>query len=253
MKFLEYISTHQVFTTASLLAAMDSPAAGEGQLRLAVQAGDVERARRGLLVSNRGRFEGASIEPGVLVSVLDAQAVVSYHSALEAHGVAHNAGFVCYFRSDTVCSGFEFRGVTYRPCGTVNGVKAKTHRSAGSVFRVTTREQTVLDCLQKPRLAGGIEEAIRSLTAFVYLDVQALVELAVQAGASAASRVGWLLDQKKNDWHVTEAHLACLEGYLGHGPYRLRAATQSSAGWSPRWRLILPETNTEVDTWITQS
>ncbi|MGI6033040.1 MAG: type IV toxin-antitoxin system AbiEi family antitoxin domain-containing protein [Coriobacteriales bacterium] len=253
MKFTEYINGHHVFTTASLLAASDSPAAAEEQLRLAVRSGAVEHVRRGLLVSNHGRFEDSPVEQAEIVAALDANAVISYHSALEAHGVAHNEGFVCHFRSNVVRTGFEFRGVTYHPCGPVGDAKAKAMRSAGGVFLATTREQTVIDCLGKPALAGGVEEAVRSLTAFVYLDVEGLVDLAVDAGPSAAARVGWLLSEKRDEWHVVDDLLAQLENRLGPGPYRLGHASAESTSWVARWKLILPDETEEVASWITHS
>jgi predicted transcriptional regulator of viral defense system len=253
MKFSDYIDSHHVFTTSSLLEAMDSAGAAEEQLRRAVRSGTVERVRRGLLVSNHGRFEDAPVEQTEVVAVLDAGAVVSYHSALESHGVAHNAGFACRFRSDSVRSGFDFRGVAYRPCGPVGNARSKTMRSPAGTYLATTREQTVVDCLGKPALAGGVEEAVRSLTAFVYLDVEELVGLAVDAGPSMASRVGWLLSAKKAEWHVGEENLSLLEGRLGPGPYRLGPASAGSAGWVASWRLVLPEDEEEVMSWITRS
>lgn len=254
MKFSDYIGRHHVFTTPSLLGAMDSPAAAEEQLRLAVRSGAVERVRRGLLVSNRGRFEDVPVDQFEVVAALDASAIVSYHSALEAHGVAHNAGFVCRFRSDTVRAGFDFRGVAYRPCGPVRNVRSKTLRSSWGPYLATTREQTVIDCLGKPALAGGVEETVRSLTAFVYLGVEELVGLASEAGPSMASRVGWLLSEKGDEWHVDEGDLARLESALGLGPYRLgHAADGAPTGWSAKWKLILPENREEMESWITRS
>ena len=113
-------------------------------------------------------------------------------------------------------------------------------------------QAAVIDCLEKPILAGGVEEAVRSLTTFVYLDVEKLIDLAVSAGVSAISRVGWLLSEKKNEWHVSENSLAQLESKLGSGPYRLGPMTKrSSTGWVTRWKLILPEDKEEVESWIT--
>ena len=122
MKFTEYISTHQVFTTSSLMESMDSPSAAEEQLRLAVRTGKVERVRRGLLVSNQGRFEGVPVDPSAVVAALDGDAIVSYHSALELYGVAHNVSFSFQFRSDTTRRAFTFRGVAYEPVGHVGGI-----------------------------------------------------------------------------------------------------------------------------------
>lgn len=251
MKFSEYTDAHHAFTTAGLMAVMDSAPAAEEQLRLAVRSGAVERVRRGLLVSNRGRFKGVAVDSAEVVSALDSAAVLSYHSALEAHGVAHNIGFVCRFRSDFVISGFSFRGVDYRPCGPVGRVKSKALRIASGRCRATTREQTVIDCLAKPSLAGGAEEAVRSLTAFAYLDVDELVEMAVEGGPSMAARVGWLLTEKAEDWHVDDGALAELRGMVASGPYRLGRAAREP-GWSSDWKLVLPERNEEVESWITR-
>lgn len=63
MKFSEYISRHQVFTTSALMGAMDSPSSATEQLRLAIKAGTVECVRRGLLVSNYGRCEDRPLDP----------------------------------------------------------------------------------------------------------------------------------------------------------------------------------------------
>lgn len=253
MKFTEYISTYQVFTTAELLAATDSAGAAEQQLGAAIRSGSVERARRGLLVSNHGRFEGAAVDPYAVVSAADPGAVLCFHSALEAHGVAHNVGFECRFLSDAVRAPFEFRGIRYVPCGTADGVPSALVRGGSARRRATTRERTILDCLASPGKAGGAEEAVRSVTAFAYVDAGALADLACGAGPSAAARVGWLLSEKAGDWHVETGVLQRLKGAVSGGPYRLGSARGGESGFSAEWRLYLPDSSEEVASWITRS
>ena len=234
------------------MASCDSPAAAEEQLRLAVCSGSVERVRRGLLVSNYGRFEGASVDPLAVVMAVDGNAIVSYHSACEAHGVAHNVSFACQFRSDHVKSPFTFRGVDYVPCGAVANVVSKVIRSDGADTRVATREQTIVDCLDRPGLAGGVEESVRSVSAFAYIDSAALLGIVRAKSAATASRVGWLLSMKAADWHVEDGLLEELGRMLGVGPYRFGKPGVSGPGWSKDWRLVLPEPNEEVATWVTR-
>ena len=120
------------------------------------KSGFVERARRGLLVSSYGRFEGVSIDPYTVVAASDPEAVLSCHSALDAHGVAHNIGFVCQYRSNSIRTPFKFRGVRYIRCGPVGNVLYILVRG-GSVRRLaTTREQTIVDRLGAPAKAGGV-------------------------------------------------------------------------------------------------
>ena len=252
MKFSDYISHHHVFTTAELIANCDSPAAAEEQLRLAVRSGSVERVRRGLLVSNYGRFEGAAVDPFAIVVAADGDAVVSYHSACEMHGVAHNVSFACQFRSDHVKTPFTFRGVDYAPCGSVGDASSKLVRSGDVSVRVTTREQTIVDCLDRPGFAGGAEETVRSVSAFAYIDPEALLGIVRGKSPATASRVGWLLSSKVDDWHIADELLHELGGMLGNGPYRLGKPGAEGPGWSRDWKLVLPEPNEEVATWVTR-
>jgi predicted transcriptional regulator of viral defense system len=252
MKFSDYISHHQVFTTAELMACCDSPTAAEEQLRLAVRSGYVERVRRGLLVSNYGRFEGAAVDPFAVVMAADGNAVVSYHSACEMHGVAHNVSFACQFRSNRVKTPFTFRGVDYTPCGSVGDTMSKLVRSGDASVRVATREQTIVDCLDRPGLAGGAEEAVRSVSAFAYIDSGALLGIVRKKSPATASRVGWLLSSKVDDWHVADETLDELRSMLGNGPYRLGKPGAEGSGWSRDWNLVLPEPNEEVATWVTK-
>lgn len=253
MKFSEYIAHHQVFTTAELLGACDSPAAAEEQLRRAVRSGAVERVRRGLLVSNYGRYEEADVDPFAVAMAADGEAVISFHSACVAHGIAHEVEFTCRFRSDLVRTPFSHRGISYEPCGPTEGIARRQQRSDTARIRVTTREQTILDCLDRPSLCGGAEEAVRSASAFAYVDEDALLGLVHDRGASTAARVGWLLSEKRGDWHVSDGTLAHLRHMSGGGPWRLGRCRGKAKGWSKEWRLMLPDESDEVRSWITRS
>lgn len=250
MKFTEYIRTHHVFTVEDLLAAADSRAAARQQLKDAVASGSVERVRRGLYASNSGRFEGAAVDPYEVVAALDAGAVLSYHSALEAHGVAHNLGFECRFRTAAARSPFSFRGVRYvpHPPGEGAAVQGVRGRAFGSVL-ATTREQTLFDCLKHPEWAGGVEEAVRSLSAMPYLDAERAASLALAGGASMAARVGWLLEAKSEDWRVPGGVVGRLREASAGTVSKLDKKAPATRGWSKGWNMRLPESAEEVASW----
>lgn len=249
MKFKEYIESHQVFT-ADDLRTVATWGTARTQLQRALKAGEVERVRRGVYVSKTGKFLGEAPDPFLVARTIDPKAVISYHSALVAHGVAHNVGFECSFRSARVRSPFEYGGIRYVPydLGDNPQTQAMRSKSYGSA-RVTTREQTLVDCLTHPGRAGGMEEVVRSCSAFPYLDLEALLETLKDASSSTLSRVGWLLDAKRESWGVGEDVLGDLEGLLGKGPYRFDPKVKEAKGWSSRWRLCLPETEEEALSW----
>ena len=250
MKFSEYIRSHHVFTVEDLLAASDSPAAAKQQLKEAAASGSVERVRRGLYASNSGRFEGAGVDPYEVVAALDAGAILSYHSALEAHGVAHNVGFECRFRTDAARSPFSFRSMRYvpHPAGADVLSQRLRGRAFGSVL-VTTREQTLFDCLKHPEWAGGIEEAVRSLSAMPYLDAEKAADLALADSASMAARAGWLLAARSEAWRVPEGVIERLREASAGTVSKLNKRATATRGWSREWNMRLPESEEEVASW----
>lgn len=252
MKFRDYIEQTHVFTNVQLVEACGlSGSTAKTMLRRAMEAGRIERARRGLYVSKVGRFAIERVDSFELVSVLDPGAVLSFHSALEAYGVAHNIAGTCQFRSEAVKAPFEHSGISYVPYPLVGRLPAQMVRGRGGLRAVvTTREQTIVDSLNHPDRCGGIEEALMSVSLFSYVDMAALLHLATGESASLAARVGWLLEKKANDWRVSDEVLDTLEKMADGGPFKLDKDSDRSQGWSRRWRLCLPVDGEEAERWV---
>ncbi len=252
MKFTEYISTHHVFKTSDLLDSCDSPSSAEEQLRIAVKTGKVERIRQGLYASMVGRYEGTLPDSLEVIAGIDPEAIVCYHTALDVLGVAHDVSFQREFQTNKLKTSFEYRGIRYVPYP--SGVDLRTRKIRTDAVRrinVTTKEQTLCDCLARPDRAGGIKESIRTVSSFAYIDCNIVVELAISLDKTSVSRIGWLLSQKASDWRVPEEALDKLRSLLGKGPYRLGKTKAGNEGWSPEWRLVFPEPIEEVESWIT--
>lgn len=251
MKFSEYISTHHVFLTRDLLKNADSEMAAKQQLKLALASNTVERVRRGLYASNAGRFEGTGVDPYEVVTALDTNVVLSYHSALEAHGVAHNVGFECHFRTNVAKTPFTFHDVRYIPHAAKSGLMTQRIRGKafGSVL-ATSREQTFVDCLKHPDWSGGIEEVVRSLSAMPYLDSVRVSDLAMAESASMAARVGWLLEEKADQWKVQDGTLDMLRSACEGVVSKLDKSSDAARGWSKEWNMRLPEEDEEVRSWF---
>lgn len=252
MKFKEYIDRTHVFTVSQLAESCGmSDASVATTLRRAVAAGHVERARRGVYVSKSGRFAAAEVDSFELVSSIDPKAIISFHSALEVHGVAHNVGSVCQFRSASIKSAFGYSGVSYVPFPLANDLPTQSVRGRGGLrTMVTTREQTIVDCLSHPDRCGGIEEALMSISLFPYIDVEALKKLVSSQSASLAARTGWLLERKTDKWRISSDVLDEFEEMAKGGPFKLDKDSTESHGWSRRWRLCLPEKEEETKKWL---
>lgn len=253
MKFTEYISTHHVFKTSELLAACDSRSSAEEQLRIATKTGKVARIRRGLYASMAGRYEGTSPDSLEIIIGADPNASVCYHTALDVLGVAHNVSSQREFRTSELRAAFDYQGIRYVPYPPEVDLRTRKVRTdvAGRVS-VTTKEQTLCDCLARPDRAEGVEEVIRAVSSFAYIDCEIVFEIATSLDKTDISRIGWLLSEKRTDWNVPATMLNDLEALLGKGPYRFGRTKAGSEGWSPKWRLIFPESIEEVESWITR-
>ena len=252
MKFKEYIDRTHVFTVSQLAESCEiSDSSVKTTLRRAVAAEQIERARRGVYVSKSGRFAAAEIDSFELVFAIDPKAVISFHSSLEVHGVAHNVGSICQFRSAAIKSAFAYSGISYTPFPPADGLSTQSVRSRdGLRTTVTTREQTIADCLSHPDRCGGIEEALMSISLFPYIDAEALKDLVSDKSTSLAARTGWLLERKADKWRISPDVLNAFEEMAKGGPFKLDKDSTESRGWSRRWRLCLPEEEEEVGKWL---
>lgn len=252
MKFKDYIDRTHAFTVSQLVESCGmSDSSVKTTLRRAVAARQIERARRGVYVSKSGRFAAAEVDSFELLFAIDPEAVVSFHSALEVHDVAHNAGSTCQFRSAAIKSAFEYSGVSYIPFPLANGLPTQSMRGRGGLrTTVTTREQTIVDCLSHPDRCGGIEEALMSISLFPYVDAEALKELVSDKSASLAARTGWLLERKADKWRIPSDVLDEFEEMAKGGPFKLDKDSIGSRSWSRRWRLCLPEKEEEIKKWL---
>lgn len=165
MKFRDYIEANHVFTLEQMLAEVDlSKSSVQVTLKRAMDAQRLRRVRRSLYVSRAGTFAQKGVDAFELVATMDSSAVLSFHSALEAHGVAHNVSSTCRFRSARVRSSFQYEGMSYVPYALDPCVEGSAHsiarRSTGSGYDPRA-DGSRLPCLPRPlwRNRGGVDVA----------------------------------------------------------------------------------------------
>ncbi len=250
MSAKDYILTHPVFSTADIQRLSPSKETAETLLRRAVASGKIERIRRGLYASQAGVFKGSTPDPYDIIIAADPESIVSYRSALSAHGVAHNVSFDFTFRSNIIKSGFEYKGIRYTPYSAEPGVDSQRMRTGiDSFFNVTTREQTFVDCLTYPVRSGGSEEVIRSLSSITYLDFRLLEKMLMSSTDSVRAKAGWLIEENKGKWDAPESLLERLARSLKGNVVRLGSKKDPTLAWSARWNLSIPFTEKEIDEW----
>ena len=216
-------------------------------LRRLLRDGRLERVRRGLYVALSPVEDEPSVDKLLVASKVRTEYYLGYHTALEFYGCAYSAHsevYVCV-KPDGLFSPFDLVGVRYRPVyvdDVDSEVEEKIYR--GHTIRVSGKEKTFVDCLDRVEYAGGWEEALKSLQNLGGLDFGEIERLTVREGNDMLLRkVGFTLELlKENSLFYEHLPDEILDGLAGtvSGQYRyLRMGVPGSL--NPRWRLYIPE------------
>jgi len=250
-----FFETHPVFTLDEFVAARSasgrSLSTAKNLLAKHVTAGRLVRVRRALYASVPVGVEPAraSVDPYLVASKLAADAVVAYHAALQFHGKVYSVWRRYHFLSDRRLRPFAFRGDEFLPVLTNSPLRSRHDRGGGietvvhggGEVRVTTLERSMVDALHSPDRCGGWEEVWRSLEMVEYFDLDAVVEYARRLdSAVTVARVGFFLEQHRDELMVDDGHLAELRRAGPRQP-RYFDATRSAGRLVPDWNLIVPE------------
>ncbi len=257
MSVRTYLEEHPVFTLDEFRGELGSGHSAYNLLTRAVRQGLAVRVMRGVYVSRAGRYSKEEPDPYLVAAATSPEAVMVYHSALELHGLAHSPSRRVQFTATGATPGFTYGDFEFRRYSlprTVSPADAVTSTTLvsrpGGVVRVTTRERTLVDCVNRPDLAGGLEEMARSLAALPYVDAtKILAYLKELASPTAVARTGWFLEQRAREWYVSEDALAEMRTMLGKGPYYLSRSNEAGT-WVAPWRLYLPADAADVERWV---
>lgn len=250
---LRFLETHEVFSLGEYLSTVD-PTVSErtryGNLQNALKRGQAYRVTRALYASNLGVYRDRA--PNVLLVAAKAapDGLLTHHSALDAHGVAHTPFRTVYFTSVSRMKPFEVRGYRFRrvaPPATVRGRGALGDfvtqvRTGDALVRAATKERTLVDCLSRPALAGGPEELFRSLGGFTSVSAERVYAYSRLLGSpTLTARAGWVLGMMAEPWGVDQVALSELQRSLGRGTYWLeRRRPQIDYKFVAQWRLYVP-------------
>jgi predicted transcriptional regulator of viral defense system len=187
-------------------------------------------------------------DPLVLVSDLlkETEYFVAYYSAAHVHGLSEQMPF-----KTTVAVLKQMRPIR---AGNIflSFVNLKKSRFFGfeeirysdSTLKVSDLEKTLVDCVDRPELCGGVPEVVRIMSnAFEdgRVSLQKLISYLKRFGSHAvAQRVGFILEyvQEKHKVHVEQEIIEELLLLTGSKIYPLDVKSSKSGEISKRWKII---------------
>ena len=254
MKPLDFFAAHAVFTRAEFAAALTEGKSVVGRtvdshLGIYLRAGRIGRVKRGVFFAVRPGevVTSAPVDLLLVTSRLAPDAVIAYHTALEAHGYAQSTFERLFFLTQHKVKTTTFRGRAFVPVAPPQVLQRRRLSSTltvelerrGLAYQATSVERTAVDVLDRPDLAGGLEEVWRSLSAIPLLDLRAVVEyVRLRELATLAAKVGLFLERHKEHFSVPARVLEELESLRPRAPHY---ADRSRRGkLVPAWNLIVP-------------
>jgi predicted transcriptional regulator of viral defense system len=214
-----------------------------------VETGKLQQIRKGLYVVLSPLEKPDAYEPDKLLiaSKIRNQYYIGFHTALEFYGCAYstfNEAYVCIQSRDRF-DPFHYMKLSFKPVFVkdVNSqISQKTYLQTS--LRVSNKERTFIECIDRIQYAGGWEECIKSLDSLNGIDFEKLINLTLdQKKENLSRRVGYILEllQKNSPFyeHLKQKTLDKLREQIKNQPQYLIRGKKGALNKS--WNLYIPE------------
>ena len=240
MKYLEQLHRLKIFHKKDVAAFIKDPNAAKEILRRYRKQGLISQVRRDLYVvtdlatkaSLAGKFE--------IAGQITPSSSLSYHAALEYHGLAHQVFYELYVSSHETYKNFDYDGITYIFCP-LKSDAGIVRPVTDSFVRVTDLERTVIDCINRIDLSGGLEELIQSLAIITYIDEHKLLEyLQCFNKQFLYQKTGFVLSYFQKEMKLSDAFIELCNSKIGKSTRYLTDAHESDT-YFKEWKLCAPQ------------
>ena len=170
----DFYQTYALFRTQDILENFTSVRSMQAKLKSLIGIGRIAKIKNGLYATVNPLTGDIFASRFEIASALFENACVAYHSALEFHGLSNQMFSEVQVFIDKRNMPFEYNGLEY---------KFFSYNAKGGILRleqnakivVTDLERTIVDCIDRIDLAGGLEELVMALNGITHLDEQSLL------------------------------------------------------------------------------
>jgi predicted transcriptional regulator of viral defense system len=250
----DFFATHPVFSLDEANVALAPPGGRAGtieRLKHHLATGRLKLATRGVyaVVPPGVDVDTFRPDPFLVAAASRPDAIFSQHSALELLGTAQSLWnlYTVYTERPRRILTMDGLGIRFlddpKPMRRSNNRRLGTQKAErrGKLLTTTGPERTLIEGFHRPDLAGGLEELMRSASAFAVLDLDRIQEiLECYEIANLWAAVGWFLETFQETFHVPETVLSRMERRRPGSPQYLERSRRGGT-LKHRWNLIVPE------------
>ena len=257
MNLNAFLLQHEVFTVEELDHYLSEKGSGNPNTRKALltyyrKQGRIIPVRRGLYAVVRfgSSPESSPVDLYLLAAKMAKDAVLAYHTALEFHGKAYSVYNRLNYLSAARSLAVKFRQYEFRRVSVPQALLRKSqemfgverHKRSGAEVPVTGLERTLVDVLDRPELTGSWEEIWRSLESVEFFDTEKVIEyVLLLENATTAAKVGFFLEQHKEELIVGDDDLKPLRELRPRQPHYLLRGKRRAGRWVKEWNLMVPD------------
>lgn len=211
-----------------------------GALKRLTDSGKIVKLKGGLYATVNPITKDIYVNRFELATALHEGAYCAYHTALEYYGLAtqvySDVHVITEKRySPMIIDDLEFQ---FFQCEYGGGI-TETKRNAK--IRVTELERTVIDCLDKILVSGGLEEVFMALTMINYCDEEKLLKhLAGYGKKIIYKKAGYLFSVLKPTY-LTERFYEICKQNMSDRDDDLRENKKNAYIYNNEWKLYVPK------------
>jgi predicted transcriptional regulator of viral defense system len=229
----------KLFHKNDLLAFKSNPNAIKELLRRYKKQELITQIRRDYYATNDLSTKMPIASKYEIGSNINRLAYLSYHSALEYHGLANQVFYTLYISSEKQFNNFYFDGITYSFFRS-NSYIGIVSPPVDSLVKVSDLERTVLDCIDKISLAGGLEELIVSLALITLIDEEKLLKyLDVFDKQFLYQKAGFILGYFSKEMGLSQSFFTYCKSKTGNS-IRYLVNREESDTYFKEWQLFAP-------------
>jgi len=179
----------------------------------------------------------------LVAAKLQKESYLSYHTALELHGVAESTYNTVYINVPRQAKPLQFQGTTYQFVTKYDSFGLTKTKVEGVPLVVSDREKTILDGIDRLKYVGGLEEYLKSVSSFPSVNVSKLTRYLKLTNKKALyAKAGWLLSLLSKQWFVKEVFLNELRKHLSKRTFYLEETNGTvSFRFNSTWNLMVPQ------------
>ncbi len=199
----------------------------------------IKRVKHNLYVVCDIEFKNTIADQYMIASKIKDDAYISYHSALEYYGVKNQIFYQVYVSTKKRFKDFNFEGISYKFVDSKYdfGVIQKNG------VRLTDKERTFIDCINRTDLAGGNEELIMCLELFGQIDGNKILEyLEKYNSRKLYVKVGFFIELFNEHYGVNDEIIEKCKEKTGDKKLYFNEETKNmKSKYIKKWNLIVPE------------